>query len=174
MNRDSGVTLLPEALDTPLRETAEALGLPVEAYYLALLSVAASLIPSQTRLVVDPSTGFEVPPALWSGLVGETGSGVSHILNTVTQPLKDLQEEYHQRYQHQLKEYKASRRKRKRKRGKDAGELPKKPKPVSLYTLEHTPETVTRILDQQPDQGLLILLEELAVFLRDGFPIDCR
>jgi hypothetical protein len=117
MNQGLGVALLPEVLDTPLRETAEALNLPVEAYYLALLSVAAGCLPSQTRLVVDPSTGYEVPPVLWGGLVGETDSGVSHILNTVTQPLKDLQEEYHQRYQHQLKEYKAARRKRKKKRG---------------------------------------------------------
>jgi len=158
------MTLLPEVLDTPLQETADALNLPIEAYYLSLLCVAASCIPSQTRLVVDPSTGYEVPPALWGGLVGEAGSGKSLVLDTLTQPLKDLQEEHHQRYQQQLKEYKAARRKRKKKQEKDAGGLPKKPKPVSLYTLEHTPETVTRILDQQPDQGLLILLDELAVF----------
>jgi hypothetical protein len=110
------MTLLPEVLDTPIRETAEALNLPVEAYYLALLSVAASCLPSQTRLVIDPSTGYEVPPVLWGGLVGDEDS-TRLILDTLIQPLKDLQEEYHQRYQQQLKEYKAARRKRKKKRG---------------------------------------------------------
>jgi hypothetical protein len=110
------MTLLPEALDAPLRKTAEALDLPVEAYYLALLCVAASCLPSQSRLVIDPSTGYEVPPVLWGGLVGDEDS-TRLILDTVIQPLKDLQEEYHQRYRQQLEEYKAARRKRKKKRG---------------------------------------------------------
>ncbi len=116
----TGAALLPEGLDAPLREAAEALNLPVEAYYLTLLCVAASCLPSETRLVIDPSTGYEVPPVLWGGLVGDEDS-TRLILDTLIQPLKDLQEEYHQRYRQQLKEYKAARRKRKKKRGFSPG-----------------------------------------------------
>jgi hypothetical protein len=74
LDRASGLTLLPRVLDTPLRRIAEELNLPVEAYYLVLLCVAAGLIPSQTRLMIDPRRRFRVPPVLWGG-IGEVARG---------------------------------------------------------------------------------------------------
>jgi hypothetical protein len=167
LDRSSNLTLLPETLDTPLRRLAERLNLPVEAYYLVLLCVAAGSIPSQTRLVLDPYTDFEAPPILWGGLVGETGSGKSHIINTLTQPLKDLQAEYYQRYQHRLEAYQTALREYdRRKKNEEAGEPPEKPKSVSLYAANYTLEAIAQILGQQPDRGLTVTPDELAVFLR--------
>jgi hypothetical protein len=167
LDRASGLTLLPKDLDTPLRRIAEGLGLPVEAYYLVLLCVAASLIPSQTRLEIDPRFQFAVPPILWGGLVGETGSGKTHIINTLTQPLKDLQAEYSIRYQHQLEDYKTALREyEKRRKSEDAGDPPGRPKPVSLYASNYTMEAIGQILSDQPDRGLLVTPDELAVFLQ--------
>jgi len=167
LDRASGLTLLPNDLDTPLRRIAEGLGLPVEAYYLVLLCVAASLIPSQTRLEIDPRFQFAVPPILWGGLVGETGSGKTHIINTLTQPLKDLQAEYSIRYQHQLEGYKTALREyEKRRKSEDAGDPPGRPKPVSLYASNYTMEAIGQILSDQPDRGLLVTPDELAVFLQ--------
>jgi len=166
LDQASGLTLLPKDLDTPLRRIAEGLGLPVEAYYLVLLCVAASLIPSQTRLMIDPRFQFEAPPILWGGLVGETGSGKTHIINTLTQPLKDLQAEHSARYQHQLEEYKAALREYEKKRRDDVEEPPERPKPVSLYASNYTMEAIGQILSHQPDRGLLVTPDELAVFLR--------
>jgi len=166
LDRASNLTLLPENLDTPLRGLAGALNLPVEAYYLPLLCVTASCIPSLTRLEVDPRFQFLAPPILWGGLVGETGSGKSHIINTLTQPLKDLQAEYYQRYQHRLEAYQTALREYdRRKKNEDAGEPPEKPKSVSLYASNYTLEAVAQILGQQPDRGLLVTPDELAVFL---------
>jgi hypothetical protein len=166
LDRASNLTLLPENLDTPLRGLAGALNLPVEAYYLPLLCVTASCIPSLTRLEVDPRFQFLAPPILWGGLVGETGSGKSHIISTLTQPLKDLQAEYYQRYQHRLEAYQTALREYdRRKKNEDAGEPPEKPKSVSLYASNYTLEAVAQILGQQPDRGLLITPDELAVFL---------
>jgi len=167
LDRASGLTLLPKDLDTPLRRIAEGLGIPVEAYYLVLLCVAASLIPSQTRLEIDPRFQFSVPPILWGGLVGETGSGKTHIINTLTQPLKDLQAEYSIRYQHQLEDYKTALREyEKKKKGEDAGDPPERPKSVSLYASNYTMEAIGQILSNQPDRGLLVTPDELAVFLQ--------
>jgi len=167
LDRSSNLTLLPENLDTPLRRLAERLNLPVECYYLPLLCVAAGCISSQTRLEIDPYTDFKVPPILWGGLVGEPGSGKSHIINTLTQPLRDIQAEYFQRYQHRLEAYQAALREYdRRKKSEDAGEPPEKPKPLSLYASNYTLEAISQILGQQPDRGLVVALDELAVFLR--------
>jgi hypothetical protein len=166
LDRASNLTLLPENLDTPLRGLAGALNLPVEAYYLPLLCVTASCIPSLTRLEVDPRFQFLAPPILWGGLVGETGSGKSHVISTLTQPLKDLQAEHYQRYQHRLEAYQTALREYdRRKKNEDAGEPPEKPKSVSLYASNYTLEAVAQILGQQPDRGLLVTPDELAVFL---------
>jgi hypothetical protein len=167
LDRGSNLTLLPENLDIPLRGIAGALNLPVEAYYLALLCVAAGLIPNPTRLMLDPRFQFSAPPILWGGLVGETGSGKSHIINTLTQPLKDLQGEYYHRYQNRLEEYKTALREwEKRKKNEDAGGPPEKPKSISLYAADYTLEAIAQILGQQPDRGLVITPDELAVFLK--------
>jgi hypothetical protein len=167
LDRASGLSLLPQELNTPLRRTAEGLGLPVEAYWLVLLCVAASLIPGQTRLMIDPRFEFVVPPILWGGLVGETGSGKSHIIRTLTQPLKDLQAEYYTRYQHQLEDYKTALREyEKKKRSEDAGDPPTRPKLTSLYVSNYTMEAIGQILSDQPERGLLVSPDELAVFLQ--------
>jgi hypothetical protein len=167
LDRSSNLTLLPENLDTPIRRLAERLNLPVEAYYVPLLCVVAGCISSQTRLVIDPYTDFKVPPILWGGLVGETGSGKSHIISTLTQPLKDIQAEYYQRYQHRLEAYQTALREYdRRKKNEDAGEPPEKPKSVSLYAANYTLEALAQILGQQPDRGLLVTPDELAVFFR--------
>jgi len=165
LDRASGLTLLPKALDTPLRRIAEKPGLPVEAYYLVLLCVAASLIPSQTRLELDAN--FKVPPILWGGLVGETGSGKSHIISTLTGPLDTLQAEHSIRYQRRLEEYKAALREyeKERRKSDDAGDPPEKPVPVDLYASDYTMEAVGQILSQQPERGLLISPDELSAFL---------
>jgi hypothetical protein len=89
-DRGAAHAFLPYDLEVPLEEIAERMGHPVEAYQLALLCVAASLIPSQTRLVVDSFLGTDAPPILWGGLVGEPGCGTPHIIRTLTQTLADL------------------------------------------------------------------------------------
>ena len=167
LDQASGLTLLPKVLDIPLRRIAEGLNLPVEAYYLVLLCVAAGLIPSQTRLEVDPRFEFVVPPILWGGLVGETGSGKTHIINTLTRPLQDLQAEYSHRYQLRLEEYKTALREwEKKRKNEDAEDPPERPKPVSLYASDYTMEAIGQILSNQPDRGLLVSPDELTSFLR--------
>ena len=158
--------LLPNDLGASLQQLARRLGIPAEAYYLSLLCVAASLLPSQTRLEIDSQPRLTVPPILWGALLGESGSGKSHIINTLTGPLNDLQAEYYSLYRRQLESYKAAMReyKRMRRRG-SAGVPPERPKLVDLYTNDWTTRDVDRALAQQPERGLLADLDPLAGFL---------
>jgi len=92
--RDGGLAFLPYDLETSFESLAERMGHPLEAYQLATLCVAASLIPSQTRLVVDSFSGAEVPPILWGGLVGDPHSNETYVIDTLIRPLRDLQAEH--------------------------------------------------------------------------------
>jgi len=159
--------LLPNALGAALQRFAEEIGDPSEAYYLVLLCVAASLIPSKTRLLVNPRTDYSEPPILWGGLMGDASDGQSRILGTLINPLRDLQAELYARYQQQLEDYEVALREHEREKGSWAiGDPPDRPIPVELYTSECEAEAVSQILVRQPDRGLLIDPDELDVFLR--------
>jgi len=161
--------LLPNTLGAVLRWLAEVLGDPAEAYYLVLLCVAASLIPSKTRLLVDPHSDFSAPPILWGGLMGDASHGQSRILGTLINPLRDLQEKFYVRYQQQLEDYEMALREHKRKRGSQVtGDPPDPPTPVELYTTECEAEVVAQILARQPDRGLLIAPDDLGIFLQSS------
>ena len=157
--------LLPNTLGAVLRQFAERAGAPAEAYYLVLLCVAASLIPSRTSVLLDPSDKISVPPILWGGLVGDVGSGKSRIISTLTRPFKEIQAEHYARYQQQLRNYEAALQAYERRR-MVAGDPPERPTPVELYTSDCAVDVVEQILVRQPDRGLLIDLDDLAIFLR--------
>jgi len=161
--------LLPNALGAALRRFAEELGDPAEAYYLVLLCVAASLIPSKTRLLVNPRTDYSEPPILWGGLMGDASDGQSRILGTLINPLRDLQTELYVRYQQQLEAYEMALQEHERKREiRATGDPPDHPTLVELYTSECKAEAVFQILARQPERGLLIDLDDLGIFLRSS------
>jgi len=162
---DAGLLFLPCELEVPLSQIAKSMGHPVEAYQLALLCIAASLIPSQTRLVVDSLSGIEVPPILWGGLVEDSYPGETHIIDALIQPLRDLQAEHNICYQHQIEDYRAALREYEDKKDDRVWDPPEKPKPVRLYTTDYTEKAAIRILAQQPGRGLLISPIELIFFL---------
>jgi len=165
--------LLPNTLGATLHQVAERLGIPAEAYYLVLLCVAASLIPSRTRLLTDPHSKFSQPPILWGGLVGDADGGRSRIISTLTRPLKDLQAEHYARYQQRLKNYETPLRVYERGRWSRAiGDPPDRPTPVSLFTSDCTTDAVEQILARQPGRGLLVDLDDLAIFPQS--PASCR
>ena len=89
-DRAAGLAFLPYDLEVPIERIAESMEHPVEAYQLTLLCAVASLIPNQTRLVVDSFLGTDAPPILWGGLVGEPGCGTYHIIHDLTRPITVL------------------------------------------------------------------------------------
>jgi hypothetical protein len=155
--------LLPDPLGTTLRQYAEGLGVPVEACYWVILCAASSLLPSQTRLVLDPYLGFEVPPILWGGLVGEACGGEYRLVNTLIRPIKNLHWDLELRYRSQLGKYKAAMRRLKR--GATIETPIERPKRIRLYTNEWTIKAIGRILSQQPERGLLVDADWMMKFL---------
>jgi len=159
----SSTELLPDTLGPTLRQYAEGLGVSVEACYWVILCAASSLIPSRTRLVLDPYLGFEAPPILWGGLVGEAGGGEYRLVNTLIRPLKAVHGVLEVQYLDQRDEYrKALRRYR---REATAGDPPERPKRIKLYTNEWTIKAIGKILSQQPERGLLVDADWMMKFL---------
>jgi len=155
--------LLPDSLGPTLRQYAEGIGAPAEACYWVVLCAASSLIPSQTRLVLDPYTEFEVPPILWGGLVGEARGGEYRLVNTLIRPIKNLHWDLEFRYRSQLGKYKAAMRRLKR--GATIETPIERPKRIKLYTNEWTIKAIGRILSQQPERGLLVDADWMMKFL---------
>ena len=156
--------LLPKEIDKPLRQLARRMNKPIEAYYLILLCVAASRVNSQTRLLLDPTTNFKVPPILWGGLVGETGAGKTPIIDPLVSPLSDLQTQLEEDYQKQLNAYRIA--KKEYERNKEALDPPQEPQPVDLYVSDFTLEAVCQVINRQKEKGLLVSVDELAAFIR--------
>jgi hypothetical protein len=152
--------LLPNTLGATLHQFAEGLGIPTEACYLVALCVAASLIPGQTRLVIDPHFGIETRPILWGGLVGD----VDRLINTLTRPLKELQVRHSVWYQSLLDEYKAAMRRSDRKA--TLWDLLGIPEPITLYTSDCTIEAIGLILSRHPERGLLLVPDGLEKLLQ--------
>jgi len=161
--------LLPNALGAVLRWFALKLKDPEVAYYLVLLCVAASLIPSKTRLRISPHSTSKVPPILWGGIMGDASCGQSRIFSTLINPLRDLQVELHDRYQQQLEDCETALREHKKEQESNTtGDPPAQPTPVELCTSEYKEKVVAQILARQPDRGLLIEPDDLGIFLQDS------
>jgi hypothetical protein len=159
--------IFPNTLEKALYRFAGEMGIPAEACHLVLLCVAASLIPSQTRLIYDLRTGSSEPPILWGGLVGDAGGEGSCIISTLTSPLKDLQAEHYAHYWRQLKDYEAAIQAHERGQTSEViGDPSDRFASVELYTSGYTADEVEQILVRQLDRGLLVNLDDLANFLQ--------
>lgn len=159
----SSPELLPGELGTTLRQYAEGLKIPIEACYWVILCAASSLIPNQTRLVLNPCLGIEIPPILWGGLVGEAGGGEYRLVNTLIRPIKGIDGLLEAQYLDQCDEYR--RAMRRYRRGAMAGDPPERPKRIKLCAYDCTIKAIGRILSQQPERGLLLDMDRKAQFL---------
>jgi len=166
LDQGSGLSLLPEILESPLKRLAGWLNLPPEAYYFSLLCAAASQISNRTRLELDRGTDYNVPPILWGGIVGETGSRKTPIINAITSPLDAIQADLEQLYQARLEAYQAELREYEKNKREAKGDPPVEPKPTDLYVSDFTLEALCQVLGRQPERGLLVSLDELASFFK--------
>jgi hypothetical protein len=154
--------VLPEELMHPLKVLAQRMGLPVAPYVITLLTVAAAMLPSSTQLAID-WTRWKIPAILWLGLVGESGSAKSPILNALTSPLNQLQREADQDYEERLIQYKEDLKAwEDTPKGEREGDEPKPPHPEELYLSDLTFEGMVQVLKDQPCRGLPVISDELA------------
>ena len=154
-------------LGQQLAHTAANFNLPLEIFSACLLPVLASQIPAKSRLMISPGTNYKVPPIVWVGMVGESGTMKTPILNILTSPLSVIQGEIAEQwklnkvdYEKELSSYKL------RKKG-EKGEEPQPLAPMQdVYFSDFTIESICQSVSDYPNKGYLTFVDELAGFFK--------
>ncbi len=161
--------LLCDELRAPIERIAAGFNQPPVIATAALLTVAASCLKVGTMLDIGGSTNWKVPPILWTCVVGESGSTKSPYLEKLVSPLYQLQtsddavyEAAKKQYKADLKAYEAA----KTRSGStdDLPDEPTKPTATERYVSDYTLEALSRIVAEQPENGLLVWNDELKLF----------
>jgi hypothetical protein len=138
---------------------------PRHVFEFLLLPVFGSLINANTRLVLDPSTGYLVPPTRWCALVGKTGTHKSPLIERVTKPIKELQAEAWRLYKDNKESYETDYKRWKNTKSKDKGGEPQLPDRLKNYYFDDTTiEAIGDASQYHPTKGSLVLNDELASF----------
>jgi Protein of unknown function (DUF3987)/Bifunctional DNA primase/polymerase, N-terminal len=139
--------------------------IPVEILNFCLLPILGSRIDARTRLMINPGTNFKVPAIVWCALVGDTGSKKSPIISLLTDPLSRQQIELYDEYKEKKLDYDAEFTNWKNQKPADRGEQPVAPAPMlDLYFSDFTIEAIVDSLQHHPNDGSLVMLDELAQF----------
>jgi hypothetical protein len=161
-----------DALPEPIRGfvNAGSLAIGCDPSYLALplLTAIASAIGNTRRL--ELKRGWSVPPILWGGIVGESGTAKTPAFRLVMRPVRERQRKALERHAEEMKQYEAELARWEKdlaawKRAKDAAsDPPEKPDPPQAercIVSDATVEALAPILLANP-RGLLLARDELA------------
>jgi CRISPR-associated protein Cmr3 len=152
---------LHPSLAEPIKKVSTWMGVDPEAVLTHLLPVAAGLIHPGSRVVAKECIDFSQPLLIYSGVVAETGSRKTPLLNIVKNPLVKLQSEEEERhkkemaaYEVELAEFNESDKK---------GAPPQKPQPIREFYVDNvTVESLDKIKGNQPNQALTLIKDELS------------
>ena len=167
--------VLPDPLQTLVRDAAAALPCPPDFLAVPLLSTLGAVI--GTARVVEIKVGWWESARLWTAVVDEPGSKKSPALETVVRPLYDLQQELKEKYDQEkahyeetMENYEVSLAVWKAMKDRKAADRPHKPPetpPVfeQLITTDATVEALAQVLEQNAC-GLLFVRDELTAWAR--------
>lgn len=157
--------LFSDELFQPLNQLASNLGVPVEIFQACILPILASCLWAKTTLLLNPGTNHLVPPILWLGLVGESGTMKSPILKALLAGLKLLQKAEWDRYLEAHQSYESDHARWKAQKKEDRGVEPKPPLFKDILFNDYTIEAIADSINKDPDSGYLIFQDELASFV---------
>jgi Protein of unknown function (DUF3987) len=141
--------------------------IPVEILNFCLLPILGSQIKSETDLLINPGTDYKVRAIRWCGLVGETGTKKSPIIDILTGAMSSIQREVADRYKAEKLEYDAAFRAWKASKPADRGDEPAPVTPMmDLYFSDFTIESISQSISNHPDSGYLVYNDELAGFFK--------
>ena len=141
--------------------------IPVEILNFCLLRILGSQIKSETDLLIHPGTDYKVRAIRWCGLVGETGTKKSPIIDILTGAMSSIQREVADRYKAEKLEYDAAFRAWKASKPADRGDEPAPVTPMmDLYFSDFTIESISQSISNHPDSGYLVYNDELAGFFK--------
>jgi Protein of unknown function (DUF3987) len=141
--------------------------IPIEILNFCLLPILGSQIKSETDLLINPGTDYKVRAIRWCGLVGETGTKKSPIIDILTGAMSSIQREVADRYKAEKLEYDAAFRAWKASKPADRGDEPTPIIPMmDLYFSDFTIESISQSISNHPDSGYLVYNDELAGFFK--------
>ena len=160
------VEVLPSAMARLVKESADSIGCDMANVALPLLTVFGAAIGNTHRLRLKD--GWDVPPLLWSVMIGRSGSGKSPGWKAAINPLVAIQREARRLYMKALAQWKEQFEEFEQhlsewKKTKD-GPKPQKPAQPSeqRYSVTDTTiEALAPLLSENP-RGLLLSCDELA------------
>jgi Protein of unknown function (DUF3987) len=144
---------------------AKNFNIPVQILNFCLLPILGGRIDSRTKLMISPGTNFTVPPIRWCGLVGDTGSKKSPIINLLTSAISKEQGELYEDYKKRKQDYDLEFSEWKNTKQKERGKQPDLPVAMlDLYFSNYTIESLVDSIQYHPNCGSLVMLDELAQF----------
>lgn len=155
------VDFLPEELANPISQWCGWLNIPEAVALTAVLTAVSTLHPVGTQLVLHRAMDFQVPPILFSAIVGESGQKKSPIYRTlIKKPLRVLQNEAQENYKQKMLQYELDLANWERNR-KDNPKPVKPGLPVFFFT-DATGEGIKAQAQETPDKAMFALIDELA------------
>ena len=145
--------LIPTELANAITRKAKTFELPPETLLTVFLAVASSLVPHKLSLGDD----YTIPGILWLGLMGDSGTGKSPVINTFTKPLSKFQREAYERYELAMEAY------RQALGDKEIENKPSPPNRRFYYLQDFTWEAISTALKAR--NHCLIYSDELAGFV---------
>lgn len=145
--------LLPKKLRCFARETARAIGCPVDYVVGFMLAIAGAAI--GTSAVAEIKRGWVEPALLWLVVIGPSGDGKTPALRAVARPLYDMQEEARLEFGREYAEWQDA-------EGDDGG-----PQPIldRHFLDDTTVEAMAPVLADNP-KGIPLINDELSVWVR--------
>lgn len=164
--------LIPNQLAQPIKNLAGLLNLRPELYLQALITTMATLVNPATRIVINQASGFDVSPNIFSGIVANSSQKKSPVLKAmINKPLSRLRKAAKDEFLQQKQEYNEQIRLYQKLKKDNPAKLeehfpngePNQPERYKIYYQDNsTTEGVINQLEAFPDQGTLLLRDELA------------
>jgi hypothetical protein len=146
---------LPPKMADCLLEEAKAKQACPEYFLTLLLPIVTSLL-GNCSLMAFKSANYQVPSILFAGILVETGSNKTAILNSIIKPLEEMQIEEEKKYAHALMDYESIKEEDKQKTDK--------PTLISFFTTDPTRESVSSVKNNSG--GHLLQFGEFESFFR--------
>ena len=151
------VDAFPKQVQEIINEFYKAYQLPKDYYGLGILTVCASAIGN--AFCLKYKEGYNVPPILYSAIVGGSSIGKTPALKLCLNPIFKIEEKYEKEYNQSVNEWELSKKDAEKKES-----IPSKPERSDLLINDATTEAINRVLEKNP-KGLILFQDELIAWI---------
>ena len=161
------IPITPFPFDVFPQEMVEAINVMSEALYIqpeVVASIMLAIISSAigNTVVVSPKVGAKgIPPFLWLIIIAPSGYGKTPVINTLMEPINQLQALANITYQEELKKYK---KELEEARGDEKKETPQEPKLKHYTVSDATVEALANVFESFP-RGVVSHQDEISGLL---------